>query len=87
MIFRLRAECAYDVQQLQHLLGDRASAWKVSRAIEGFPDCAVEFESALSGEAIRRAARCVPDGHVMAETLTSSVNDRGMGVSEELLDG
>lgn len=79
--FKLRAECGWDVLQLQHLLGDRAEAWRIEPTS---PGCEAVFVCTMSLESIRRAARCVPDGHVMAETVAEAAKYTGerVGVAE-----
>ena len=64
--FSIRAECSLDVDQLRHILADRACDWRIRRAK---PGVLVSFVSDMAVDGIRRAARCVPDGQRMAETV------------------
>ena len=70
-VYRFRAECQHDVDELRCLLGARLD--RITMTIEPpFPDVEVELEIGLSLEELRDEMRRVVDGHVMVQTLARS---------------
>lgn len=73
--YKFRAECAIDVARFIVLGSDgehKAARLRVTPDSTGLPDCVVEFESDASLETLRGLCDLVPDGHVMAETISEA---------------
>lgn len=71
--YKLRAECAADVEALGERLreqGIRVTDWRVL-PFDGRTDVELTFASDASLDALRRTAENVLDGHVMVETLAT----------------
>lgn len=67
-VFRFRAECEHDVDELRRILGNHVK--KIAKVTESpFPDTDVEIHVDLSLEDLRDAMRKVTDGHVMVQTV------------------
>lgn len=67
-VYRFRAECEHDVDELRRILGMRVT--KIIKINEPpFPDVTVDVYSKLSLEELRDAMRQVEDGHVMVQTV------------------
>jgi hypothetical protein len=67
-VYRFRAECERDVNELRRRLGMKLYRVTVTTEVP-FPDAEVEIETSLALEEIRDAMRRVVDGHVMVQTL------------------
>jgi hypothetical protein len=70
-VYRFRAECQHDVDELRHLLGAKLDRITIINS-PPFPDVEVELEIGLSLEEIRDVMRRVVDGHVMVQTIARS---------------
>lgn len=66
-IYRFRAECNHDVEELMKLIGKNIMS--ITRTRGALPDTYVEFSTSLSLAQIRNAMRKVVDGHVMLQTV------------------
>ena len=81
MNYKLRAECSADVEGLRSRLDANATNWKIiGLALSNgapIPDVEATFKSALPLESLRRHAKGVPDGHVMAETVALAARYTG----------
>jgi hypothetical protein len=67
-VYRFRAECQPEVDELRRLLGGRFDKITIVNSAP-FPDVEVELETDLSLEELRAVMRRVVDGHVMVQTL------------------
>lgn len=67
-IYRFRAECQPDVDDLRSLLGKGFDKITIINS-PPFPDVEVELETKLSLEELRAVMRRVVDGHVMVQTV------------------
>lgn len=67
-VYRFRAECQHDVDELRHLLGAKFDKITIVNS-PPFPDVEVEIEARLSLEELRDVMRRVVDGHVMVQTV------------------
>lgn len=68
MKYKLRAECAHDVEQFIKKMEGYTWNHKVL-PIVGYPDVEFTFDSAVNRERIQSILRTIPDSHVMIETL------------------
>ena len=68
MKYKLRAECAHDVEQFIKKMEGYSWNHKVL-PIVGYPDVEFTFDSAVNKERIKDILRMIPDSHVMIETL------------------
>lgn len=66
MIYKLRAECWFDVNRLVEKICPKTL--KVDKP-GLLPDCTVEFETDLPIGLVRAVLRRIPDAHVMLETV------------------
>lgn len=81
-VFRFRAECEHDVDELRKILRNRVR--KILKINESpFPDMEVEIYANLSLEELRDAMRKVEDGHVMVQTV--ALQDKYTGERNYLL--
>jgi hypothetical protein len=70
-VYRFRAECQPDVDELLRLLG--AKFKKITIVISPpYPDVEAEVEIGLDLEELRDVMRRVVDGHVMVQTVARS---------------
>ena len=69
-IYRFRAECQPDVDNLRSLLGGHFDKITIINS-PPFPDVEVELETDLLLEELRAVMRRVVDGHVMVQTVAS----------------
>ena len=67
-VYRFRAECQADVDELRRLLGTKIDRITIVNS-PPFPDVEVEVEVDLSLEELRDTMRRVVDGHVMVQTV------------------
>jgi hypothetical protein len=70
-VYRFRAECQPDVDELRRLLGAKYDRITMTQW-PPFPDVEVELEIGLSLEELRDVMRRVVDGHVMVQTVARS---------------
>jgi hypothetical protein len=70
-VYRFRAECEHDVDELRRLLGAKFERITITNS-PPFPDVEVELKIGLSLEDLRDVMRRVDDGHVMIQTVAQS---------------
>jgi CHAT domain len=67
-VYRFRAECQADVDELRRILGTKIDKITIVNS-PPFPDVEIEVEVDLSLEELRDTMRRVADGHVMVQTV------------------
>ena len=67
-MYRFRAECQADVDELRRILGTKIDRITIVNS-PPFPDIEVEVEVDLALEELRDTMRRVVDGHVMVQTV------------------
>jgi hypothetical protein len=67
-LYRFRAECQADVDELRRILGTKIDKITIVNS-PPFPDVEVEIEVKLALEVLQDAMRKVVDGHVMVQTV------------------
>lgn len=72
--FKFRSECILDVTRFLNLI--EVQSVEITKAAT-FPDCVVILESKLKLETLVECAQCIPDGHVIVETLQLEENYTG----------
>jgi hypothetical protein len=73
--FRFRAECEYDVNQLRKVLGQHY--YKMIKVVDQYPDTLVDLFTSMSLKDLRNEMRCVPNSHVMIQTVAYADNYTG----------
>ena len=73
--YRFRAECEADCLRLQQQLEYAAYQIRYNKA--GLPDVEVDMLTLLEIEVVRQLMLGLPDGHVMAETLSRAADFTG----------
>lgn len=72
-VFSFRAECLVDVETFVHCLANAGVSATIDYHRPGaecpIPDVIAEFKSDAPLDDLREAARMVPDGHVIVQTL------------------
>jgi hypothetical protein len=69
-LYRFRAECQFDVDQLRQLLGLQVERITMTQE-PPFPDVEVELQTQLSLDAVKTIMLQVIDGQVMVETVAN----------------
>jgi hypothetical protein len=80
-VYRFRAECQHDVDELRCLLEAKFKRITITNE-PPFPDVEVELEIGLSLEELRNEMRRVVDGHVMVQTVARREEYTGNRVYE-----
>jgi hypothetical protein len=75
-VYRFRAECQDDVDELRRLLGAKFGRITITNS-PPFPDVEVELRIGLSLEELRDVMRRVVDGHVMVQTVARTAEYTG----------
>jgi hypothetical protein len=68
-VFSFRAECQHDIDCLRESAAARGIELTIAISKLGVIDCAAEVETAADLDTLQELLACVPDSHVMLETL------------------
>ena len=82
MKYKLRAECAHDVEQFIKKMEGYTWNHKVMQ-IKDFPDVEFTFDSEVNRERIKDILRMILDSHVMIETIKPLEEYTGERITEQ----